>query len=133
MKKEVFLYGGLQVTLSGMLFTMLSLYIFDLETKTAIVVGFAMALSSTAIVLKILNENNQIHSGYGRITLGILLFQDLAVIPILLMVSFFTSETESVSSLLLNTLGSAIIVFFILFMIGKYFLEKFVTAIELRF
>lgn len=125
MKKEVFVYGGLQVFLSGMLFTGLSKFMIELEIKSAIVLGFALALSSTAIVLKVLNENNQIHSGYGRITLGILLFQDLAVIPILLMVSFFTSQTESVSELLLNTLGSAIIVFFILFMIGKYFLEKF--------
>jgi len=125
MKKEVFLYGGLQVILSGSLFTFLSAFVFQLEIKSAIVIGFALSLSSTAIVLKIMNENNQIHSGYGRITLGILLFQDLAVIPILLMVSFFTSETESVSELLLNTLGSAIIVFFILFMTGKYFLETF--------
>ncbi|MEA2047321.1 MAG: cation:proton antiporter [Campylobacterota bacterium] len=125
MKKEVFVYGGLQVLLSGLLFTTLSLYLFDLETKSAIVVGAALALSSTAIVLKILNENNQIHSAYGRTTLGILLFQDLAVIPILLMVSFFTSETESVSILLLETLVSAIIVFSILFILGKYLLEHF--------
>ena len=125
MKKEVFVFGGLQVILSSLIFTGLSLLVFELELKTAIVVGAALALSSTAIVLKVLNENNQIHSGYGRITLGILLFQDLAVIPILLMVSFFTSETESVSVLLLETLGSAIIVFFILFILGKYFLEKF--------
>jgi len=125
MKKEVFLFGGLQVILSSLIFTGLSLLVFNLELKTAIVVGAALALSSTAIVLKVLNENNQIHSGYGRITLGVLLFQDLAVIPILLMVSFFTSETESVSVLLLETLGSAIIVFFILFILGKYFLEKF--------
>lgn len=125
MKKEVFVYGGLQVTLSGLIFTSLCALMFELELKSAIVIGFALALSSTAIVLKILNENNQIHSGYGRITLGILLFQDLAVIPILLMVTFFTSETESVSEMLLNTLGSAVIVFFILFMFGKYFFEKF--------
>jgi len=125
MKKEVFLYGGLQVFLSGLLFTGLSSLVFDLEIKSAIVVGGALALSSTAIVLKILNENNQIHSGYGRVTLGILLFQDLAVIPILLMVSFFTSETESVSILLLETIASAIVVFLILFIIGKYFLEHF--------
>jgi len=125
MKKEVFLYGGLQVFLSGLLFTGLSSFVFELEIKTAIVVGAALALSSTAIVLKILNENNQIHSGYGRVTLGILLFQDLAVIPILLMVSFFTSETESVSILLLETMASAIVVFLILFVIGKYFLEHF--------
>ena len=125
MKKEVFVYGTLQVVLSASLFTVMGLFIFDLETKSAIVVGAALALSSTAIVLKILNENNEIHSGYGRVTLGILLFQDLAVIPILLMVSFFTSESESISVLLLETVASAIVVFLILFVIGKFFLEKF--------
>ena len=125
MKKEVFLFGTLQVILSGLLFTILGSFVFGLDIKSAIVVGAALALSSTAIVLKILNENNQIHSGYGRNTLGILLFQDLAVIPILLMVSFFTSEIESVSVLLLETVASAIVVFLILFVIGKYFLEKF--------
>ena len=125
MKKEVFVFGGLQVMLTGLFFTLISRFLFDLETKSSIVVGFALALSSTAIVLKILNENNQIHSGYGRIALGILLFQDLAVIPILLMVSFFTSQTQSVPVLLLETLVSAIVVFLILFVIGKYFLEKF--------
>jgi len=125
MKKEVFLYGALQVLLSGLLFTGIRSLVFELEIKSAIVVGAALALSSTAIVLKMLNENNQIHSGYGRATLGILLFQDLAVIPILLMVSFFTSETESVSILLLETMASAIVVFLILFLIGKYLLEHF--------
>jgi len=125
MKKEVFVYGSLQVALSGLLFTGLGSLVFDLDIKSAIVVGFALALSSTAIVLKMLNDNNQIHSGYGRTTLGILLFQDLAVIPILLMVSFFTSETETVSILLLEILASAIVVFLIIFIIGKYFLERF--------
>jgi len=125
MKKEVFLYGTMQVVLSGLLFTLLAYFAFGLETKSAIVVGFALALSSTAIVLKVLNESNQIHSGYGRHTLGILLFQDLAVVPLLLMVSFFASDTESVSFLLLETLAGAIIVFVILFVLGKYFLEHF--------
>ncbi|MCO4845930.1 MAG: cation:proton antiporter [Sulfurovum sp.] len=125
MKKEVFVYGGLQVLLSGLLFTGLSSLLFGLEIKSAIVLGFALALSSTAIVLKVLNENNEIHSGYGRTTLGILLFQDLAVIPILLMVSFFTSETDSISVLLLETFASALVLFLIIFIIGKYFLERF--------
>ena len=125
MKKEVFIYGGLEVILSGVLFTAVGSGLFGLEIKSAIVVGFAIALSSTAIVLKILNENNEIHSGYGRTTLGILLFQDLAVIPILLMVSFFASDTESVSALLLDTFMSAIVVFLILFIVGKYFVEWF--------
>ncbi|RLA68771.1 MAG: potassium transporter [Epsilonproteobacteria bacterium] len=125
MKKEVFVYGGLQVILSGLFFTALASFFLGLEQKPAIVVGFALALSSTAIVLKFLNENNQLHSAYGRVTLGILLFQDLAVIPILLMISFFTSETESVSILLLETAISAMVVFFIIFIGGKYTVEHF--------
>lgn len=125
MQKEVFLFGGLQVILSGFLFTTLASWLLELEIKSAIVVGFALALSSTAIVLKFLNEKNEIHSGYGRVTLGILLFQDLAVIPILLMLSFFTSETESVGVLLLETFISAMVVFFIIFIGGKYTLEHF--------
>ena len=125
MKKEVFVYGGLEVILSGLLFTVLSSWILGLEMKSAIIVGFALALSSTAIVLKILNENNDIHAEYGRVSLGILLFQDLAVIPILLMISFFTSTTDSVTALLWNTFLSAIIVFFIIFIGGKYFIERF--------
>ncbi|MCF6205890.1 MAG: cation:proton antiporter [Sulfurovum sp.] len=125
MKKEVFVYGGLQVTLSGLLFTLLGYFLFDLQVTSAIVVGFALALSSTAIVLKILNESHDIHSGYGRASLGILLFQDLAVIPILLMVSFFTSEGGSVGTMLLETIGGAAIIFVVLFLLGKYFIERF--------
>ena len=125
MKKEVFVYGGMQVGLSGLLFTLLGYFLFGLESKSAIVVGFALALSSTAIVLKILNESHDIHSGYGRAALGILLFQDLAVIPILLMVSFFTSTTNSMGTMLLETLGGAAIIFAVLFVIGKYFIERF--------
>ena len=120
MKKEVFVYGGLQVGLTGLLFTVLAYYLFGLDAKNSIVTGFALALSSTAIVLKMLNENNEIHAGYGRLSLGILLFQDLAV-----MVSFFTSETNSIGTMLLETLGGAVIIFIALIISGKYLVERF--------
>jgi len=126
MKKEVFVYGALQVLLSGFIFTFLAIYLFGLEIKSAIVIGFALSLSSTAIVLKVLNEKNQIHTSYGRNAVGILIFQDLAVIPILLMISIFTTETDSsVAHLLWHTLLSAIVVFLILFIAGKFFIERF--------
>jgi len=125
MKKEVFVYGMLQVLLTGLFFTFLSYTFFEIDLKSSIVIGMALTLSSTAIVLKMLNERGDIHSSYGRVTLGILLFQDLAVIPMLLMISIFTSENTQISELLLNTLFSAIIVFVILFAVGKYFIERF--------
>ncbi len=125
MKREVFLYGLLQVILTGLLFTFLTYHFFNINLRSSIVIGMALALSSTAIVLKMLNEEGEIHSSSGRVILGILLFQDLAVIPMLLMISIFTSENANISELLLNTLISAIIVFFILFVLGGYFIERF--------
>ncbi len=124
MKKEVFLYGGLQVMVLGTIFTILAISLFGISIKPAIIIGFALSLSSTAIVLKVLNENNDIHSKYGQISLGILLFQDLAVIPILLMISFFTTESYSIGFLLFETLVSAMIMFFIIFLAGKYLVER---------
>lgn len=111
MKKEVFVYGTLQVVLSSLLFTFLTHMFFDISLKSSIVIGMALSLSSTAIVIKILNEKGEIHSGYGRVTLGVLLFQDLAVIPMLLMISIFTLENASISELLIHTVLSAAIVF----------------------
>jgi len=125
MKKEVFVYGTLQVVLSGLLFTFLTHYFFHIDLKNAIVIGMALSLSSTAIVIKVLNEKGEIHSGYGRISLGILLFQDLAVIPMLLMISIFTSENASISELLTHTVISAVVVFLIIFIVGKFFIERF--------
>ncbi len=104
MKREVFVYGTMQMLSIGAIFTTISTLWFGLEIKSAIVVGFALALSSTAIVLKVLNEKGEIHSGYGRVAVGILIFQDLAVIPILLMISIFTSKNSSVFELLATTL-----------------------------
>ncbi|HIM94540.1 MAG TPA: potassium transporter [Campylobacterales bacterium] len=125
MKKEVFVYGALQVILSSLIFTFLTHYFFGIELKSSIVIGMALSLSSTAIVIKVLNEKGEIHSGYGRSTLGILLFQDLAVIPMLLMISIFTTENASISELLTHTIISAVIVFLIIFIIGKFFIERF--------
>ncbi|MFA5501430.1 MAG: cation:proton antiporter [Sulfurovaceae bacterium] len=125
MKKEVFIYGMLQVGITGLLFSAISYYLFDANAKTSLVIGLALALSSTAIVLKVLNEKHETHSGYGRITLGVLLFQDLAVIPILLMISIFTSNNQSLDSLLGELLISATIVFAAFFIVSKYLIERY--------
>ncbi len=125
MKKEVFLFGLLQVFTTGVIFLTISNQIFQIELKTAIIIGFALALSSTAIVLKILNENGDIHSAYGRKALGILLFQDIAVIPILLMINIFTNTQSSLSELLLTTFINVIIVLAILIIVGKYMINRF--------
>lgn len=129
LKKEVFLFGMLQVILSTIFFMYLSMYLFSLPLKSSIIVGASLALSSTAIVLKILNENGNIRKEYGKIVLGILLFQDLAVIPILLMISFFTNTNIPIEEMLTNTFVSAILVILILFLSGKYIVTPFLSIV----
>lgn len=129
MKKEVFVFGSLQVIVTTIFFMLIANYVFGLDTKTSIVIGAALALSSTAIVLKVLNENGDIHRPYGRNSVGILIFQDLAVIPILLMITILSDTNASVSEMVLNTLYSALLVGIILFVVGQYVLEKFLAYV----
>jgi len=129
MKKEVFVYGTLQVVLTTIFFTFLAHQFFSLDIKTSIVIGSALALSSTAIVLKVLNENGDIHRPYGRNSVGILIFQDLAVIPILLMITILADSSRSLSEMVFNTVISAIIVGVILFVVGFYVIEKFLAYV----
>lgn len=129
MKKDVFFYGLLQVLIVGGVIALGSEYFFGIEQKSAIIIGYALALSSTAIVLKILNDSGTIHTIYGRKALGILLFQDIAVIPILLMINIFSNQSSSISSLLLQTFYSAVIILGLMFIIGKYLLNRFLSLV----
>ena len=125
MRKEVFLFGGLQVGISMLSFFLLSHYLFEIEVKSSIIIAAALALSSTAIVLKILNSNREINKEYGRRSLGILIFQDIMVIPILLMITIFSTADLSLGTLLWKTTLDAIILFIVLWVFGKYILEPF--------
>ena len=124
MKKEVFLFGLLQVIVTAAVITAITQLFFDVGFKAAIMVGLGLALSSTAIVLKILNETGKIKTEFGRNSLGILIFQDIAVIPILLMITIFTSEDKSLSELLIATAINAAIALGILIVLGKYVLGR---------
>lgn len=124
MKKYVFIYGPIQVFATGFVCSLLSVYMFDIDMKGAIIIGFALSLSSTAIVLKTLNDNGHIAKRYGRKVLGILLFQDIAVIPLLLMIDIFNAKDGSVGSLIFTSMVSAVILIVILYFIGKYILSR---------
>ena len=126
MKKDVFFNGMLQVLGTGIILALIIDQSFGANIKTVMIIGLALALSSTAIVLKTLNETGEINQEYGRKVLGILLFQDLAVIPILLMIDIFGStDSTPVNYLILKTAVSAAIVVVILFVLGKFAFNRF--------
>jgi len=90
--KRLLLGGGLaQMLLSGAAFVGLGI-LFGLEIKTAIPIAMALVLSSTAIVLKLLSERGEIDTAHGRMSLAILLAQDLAVVFFLILLPLLAGQ-----------------------------------------
>ena len=81
-----------------------------LPTPQAIFWGFLLSLSSTAIVLKALAASGDSDSPHGRATIGILVFQDLAVVPMILLTPILASPNDGALSSVLLTLGKSILV-----------------------
>ena len=82
-RRRVFLGGFLQLSLTTLVTTFL-IHSYDLNWKSSLFIGFLTALSSTAVVLKILQDRSEITSNYGRTVLGILIFQDVILVPLML-------------------------------------------------
>ncbi|MDP3427103.1 MAG: cation:proton antiporter, partial [Humidesulfovibrio sp.] len=87
MRKNVLLGGGSQVLLTILAFGAFALALGQ-SGQQAVFVGFLAALSSTAIVLRIVQQRAEMDSAHGRITLSILIFQDLIIVPMVLVVPF---------------------------------------------
>jgi CPA2 family monovalent cation:H+ antiporter-2 len=120
MKKELFGNGFMQVGFTALIVYLLGIWLVGLNEKTAIIVALAFALSSTAVVLTYLKSSKEIYTPYGQNATGILIFQDIAVIPILILIGFLTSEgDESIYVILGHTLLSVVIVIGALFTVGK--------------
>lgn len=131
MKKEVFITGSLQILVTTIFVYLICSFIIGLDSKTSLVIGAALSLSSTAIVLKTFNETKEINKPYGRRVLGILIMQDIAVIPILLMISFFTMNEEiSVGFMILETTVAAAGLLALLYFSGKYLLQPFLKHVS---
>ena len=88
MRKAIFGLGFAQVALTGAALTAVGVTLFDVGLSPAVVAGFGMALSSTAFAMQILEQEGARSLPYGRTAFAILLFQDLAIVPLLAMVSF---------------------------------------------
>lgn len=107
-RKLVFLGGFLQMLLTTV-FIFFVAKIYGLERNSAIFIGILSALSSTAVVLKLLQERSELSSYYGRTILGILIFQDIIIVPLILFTPILGGATTDINadllSLLLKTIG----------------------------
>lgn len=123
MKKLVFVYGGMEVLLAILITAIIGKCIGMTLTET-IVIGCVVAMSSTAIALKQLKEQLEINTPHGNAALGILLFQDLAVIPVLILIP---SLVDVHSYLLLKSLSWALLkgaaAFILILTLGRWVLR----------
>jgi monovalent cation:H+ antiporter-2, CPA2 family len=129
MRNEVFVAGSLQIVITSSIVYLLGYYLLELDQNSSFIISLVVALSSTAIVLKILNESGEINRRHGQRSLGILIMQDIAVIPILLIIGFMSSKSANISAVLSDMVVSAAILLSILWVFGKYLLEPFLTQI----
>jgi CPA2 family monovalent cation:H+ antiporter-2 len=106
MRREVLWVGGAQVS-ATILFTLLVLTFWGLPVPEGLFIGFVVSLSSTAIVLKVLADRMEIDSSHGKIAVGILIFQDLAVIAMMLLLPSLRQWETAKSAEVLLTLAKA--------------------------
>jgi glutathione-regulated potassium-efflux system protein KefB len=98
MRKSVFGVGLAQVLLTGSAIGVVALWGFAQPLNTAIVLGLGLALSSTAFGLQSLAERKELTSPHGRLAFAILLFQDIAAIPLIAMVPLLAGGDHSTSA-----------------------------------
>lgn len=89
----------------------------------AVFIGFLVALSSTAIILKVLQDNDQVESHHGKISLGILIFQDLIIVPMMLFVPFLSGETTNIGSELLLMLAKTTALLGVTFVLARWVIQ----------
>ncbi|KTD24725.1 monovalent cation-H antiporter-2, CPA2 family [Legionella lansingensis] len=123
LKYSVFVLGVLQVIMSIMITVVVGLWL-QMTITESIVIGCVVAMSSTALVVKLLSENFEIHAKHGLTAIGILLFQDLAVIPVLVTIASLSGlNGQSLSISLLSALLKGLIAIFVIIGLGRWLLR----------
>ena len=108
MKSVVFGFGTAQVCTS-MIIVMIVTWVIGIDWRVGLALGGVLAMSSTAIVSKMLSEKLELNSGHGRQIIGVLLFQDLAVVPLLILIPVLASTVDSSNADLGVTIALALL------------------------
>ena len=115
--------GGLQVLLT-IAAALVILVVFKVPAKDAVFYGFLISLSSTAVVLKILSDRGETDAPQGRISLGILIFQDLAIVPMVALVPVLANVRSASTGAILSRFllsGAAIVTVFV---VARYLMPR---------
>lgn len=122
-KNTVFIGGALQVGLTVMVSGIIY-YLLGNTWSEALFVGFLFSLSSTAIVLKVLQDRNEMSAPHGRNALAILIFQDIIVVPMMLFTPIIAGQAGNVTNSVLMLLLKTVIVVAITIISARYLVPK---------
>lgn len=125
MRRALLGLGGLQVTICTALAIVVAKFA-GLSWVASIAIGGALALSSTAVATKQLVEQDELHETHGKLSLAILLFQDLAAVPFLIIVPALAGSAgadNSVAGVLLYRLGVGTLIFLLMLAAGRWLLR----------
>ncbi len=130
MRTEVFGLGSAQVLLTAALVGA-AVAVIGVSWKAAAVIGFGVALSSTAVVLQILSDRGELSGRLGRISFSILLLQDLAIIPLLAIVPLLGDGGQGATewSAVGIAAGKAVAALIVILLVGRYLLTPLFRAI----
>jgi len=129
MRNAIFRLGGAQVLLTGLVLAAAAA-VAGLGAKTALFVGLVLALSSTAFALQLMEEQGDLATRHGRLGFAVLLFQDLAAIPLIAFVPLFATTVAKAShgmDLMATARGIGVIVAVVL--IGHFALDKMLRLV----
>ena len=124
MRNLVFGLGGGQVGLTLLGTWLATVFFYGNDWRIGLAMGGAIAMSSTAIVSKLLSERLELHSQAGRQSMAVLLFQDLAVVPLLILVPALAQPAEQLAVSLLWASVQAAVVLFLLVGIGQRLVQR---------
>jgi CPA2 family monovalent cation:H+ antiporter-2 len=124
MRALVFGFGAAQMIATAIGTGLVTWFGYGQGWKSGIAVGLAVAMSSTAIVARMLSESFELHSRSGRQTMGVLLFQDLAVVPCLILFPALANPGEDLWRSLGVAAAQAAVVLFLLIWIGQHLMRR---------
>ena len=128
MRGTIFGLGAAQLTITGLAIATLSYAAGLVEWRGAIVAGLALAMSATAIALQILEERGQLQQDYGQRAFAILLFQDMAVVPLLAVLPLLAPASEGTHAQLgdgMRAVGLIAGAIALIVLAGRYLLNPF--------
>lgn len=135
MRQAIFGLGLAQVTLTALALGAIGL-VFGWGWKAALFAGAALALSSTAFALQVMEENGELGARHGRLGFAVLLFQDLAAIPLIALAPFFAvSAASATADINFIAFAKALATIVVVVVIGRYVLDallKFVALSKVR-